>query len=172
MPSVTFKPVTEDDRALLRQWLETPHAREWWGDADEELALIYDGKGEHESFIACIDSEAIAYIQAWWPSRHPDLPWQHTMTPTTKGIDITIGKPENLDKGLGSLIVKQFAAKLFAEGATRLIIDPDITNKRAIAAYMKAGFTPYDRFETGDGTDLLMELLQEDFDYGSGYAQS
>lgn len=172
MPSITFKAVTEDDRALLRVWLETPHAREWWGEAEEELALIYDGSGEHEPFIASVDGEAVAYVQSWWPSPHPDLPWQHGMTPTTRGIDITIGRPENLGKGLGSLIVKHFAARLFAEGATRLIIDPDIRNERAIAAYIKAGFTPYDRFETEDGTDLLMELLPEDFDYGSGYARS
>jgi hypothetical protein len=37
---------------------------------------------------------------------------------------------------------------------------------------MKAGFTPYDTFKTGDGTDLLMELLPEDLDYGSGYARN
>ena len=92
MPSITFRTVTEENRAMLRQWLEAPHARKWWGDTYEELSFIYDGKGE--------------------------------------------------------------------------------TNERAIAAYMKAGFTPYDRFETGDGMDLLMELLPEDFDCGSGYAQS
>jgi aminoglycoside 6'-N-acetyltransferase len=172
VPSVSFKAVTEEDRAMLGQWLETPHAREWWGDVDEELALIYDAKGEHEPFIACVNGEPIAYIQSWWPSRHPDLPWQHGMMSTTRGIDITIGSPENLGKGLGSLIVKHFAARLFAEGATRIIIDPDIANERAIAAYMKAGFTPYDTFKTGDGTDLLMELLPEDLDYGSGYARS
>lgn len=171
MPRVSFIAVTEDHRALLHQWLETPHARQWWGDAEEELALIYDGKGEHEPFLACIDGEPVAYIQSWWPSRHPDLPWQHGMTPTTRGIDITIGEPRNLGKGLGSLIVRRFATRLFEQGATRLIIDPDITNARAIAAYMKAGFTPYDVFQSEDGSDLLMELLAEDFDYGSGYAQ-
>jgi aminoglycoside 6'-N-acetyltransferase len=172
VPSITFKAVTEDDRAMLHEWLETPHAREWWGDAEEELALIYDSKGEHEPFIACVNGEAAAYVQSWRPSQHPDLPWQHDMTPTTRGIDITIGRPENLGKGLGSLIVKHFAARLFAEGATRLIIDPDIRNERAVAAYIKAGFTPYERFEAEDGTDLLMELLPEDFDYGSGYART
>ena len=157
---------------MLRQWLKTPHAREWWGNPDEELALIYDGKDEHEPFIACVNGEPVAYIQSWWPSQHPDLPWQHSMPPTTRGIDIMIGSPENLGKGLGSLIVKHFAAKLFMEGATRIVIDPDITNERAIAAYIKAGFTPYDVFETEDGTDLLMELIPEDFDYGSGHART
>jgi aminoglycoside 6'-N-acetyltransferase len=166
--AVTFIPLAESHRDMLQCWLSTPHARDWWGDPIEELRLIYAIEdGEHDPYIACINGEPIAYIQAWWPTKHPDYPWQHKMTPTTRGIDITIGDEAHLGKGYGPLIVKHFAAKLFAEGATRLIIDPDKANTRAVQAYLKAGFTPYGEYEG----DLLMELLPEDFDYGSGYAQ-
>lgn len=150
---------------MLREWLSAPHAQEWWGTPEEELDLIYDGKGEHEPLIACIHGEPVAYIQAWWPSQHTSLPWQNGMSMTTRGIDITIGRAEDLGKGLGSLIVKQFSAKLFSEGASRLVIDPDCRNERAIAAYLKAGFTPFDTYETEDGADLLMELLPNDMSY-------
>lgn len=153
---------------MVLRWLATPHVQEWWGDVQSEIDLIYDDKGEHEPFIACVNDTPIAYIQAWWPTQHPDLPWQDGMTPTTRGIDVTIGEVENLGQGFGSLIIKHFAAKLFNEGATRLIIDPDKTNTRAVQAYQKAGFTAYDEYEG----DLLMELLPEDFDYGAGYAQT
>jgi aminoglycoside 6'-N-acetyltransferase len=167
--AVTFLPLHEGHRELLLRWLSTPHAQVWWGEPKEELRLIYAVEdGEHEPFIACVNGEPIAYVQAWWPTKHGDIPWQKDLEQTTRGIDITIGEECNLGKGLGSLILKHFAAKLFSEGATRLIIDPDATNKRAIAAYMKAGFTPYDE---ADG-DLLMELLPEDFDYGASYAQN
>jgi aminoglycoside 6'-N-acetyltransferase len=170
--AITFMPVTDAHRPLLLRWLSSPHAQEWWGNPQEELELIYDGKVEHQPFLACINDEPIAYIQAWWPSKHPDLPWQHAMTPTTRGIDITIGDEKNLGKGYGSHFIKHFAAKLFAEGATRLIIDPDISNDRAVSAYMKAGFTPYETYATSDGTDLLMEMFPEDLDYGHGHAQT
>jgi aminoglycoside 6'-N-acetyltransferase len=168
---VTFIPVTEVHRPLLRSWLSQPHTQEWWGDVDEEIELIYDDKGEHDPFIACVNDEPIAYIQVWRPSKHPDLPWQHKMTSTTRGIDITIGDDRNLGRGFGSMIVKAFAAKLFSEGATRLIIDPDISNERAAAAYIKAGFTPYDTYVNEAGTDLLMEMFAEDFEYGASNAQ-
>ncbi len=167
MPLVEFISVDETHRALLRQWFSQSHAQEWWGDAEEELALIYDGNGEHEPFIACVKGEAIAYIQGWWPSQHPDLPWQCNMTRTTRGIDITIGDEANLGKGYGPLIIRHFAAKLFSQGATRLIIDPDKTNLRAVKAYLKAGFIPFGEHQN----DLLMELLPEDFDYGVHAAQ-
>jgi aminoglycoside 6'-N-acetyltransferase len=168
LPPVTFIPVTEDHRALLNTWVQQPHWREWWGEPEEELRLIYAVEdGEHLPFIACINDEPTAYIQCWWPAKHPDVSWVRDMAMTERGIDISIGDAAHLGKGLGSFIIKHFAAKLFSEGATRLVIDPDKRNERAIAAYLKAGFTPYDEV---DG-DLLMELLPEDFDYGAGYAQ-
>jgi aminoglycoside 6'-N-acetyltransferase len=167
--TVSFIPVTEEHRALLSGWLQQPHWREWWGEPDEELRLIYAVEdGEHLPFMACINGEPIAYVQCWWPAKHPDVPWVHDMAMTKRGIDISIGDQSNLGKGFGTLILKHFAAKLFAEGATRLVIDPDRRNSRAIAAYMKAGFTPFAEHES----DLLMELLPEDFDYGAGYAQN
>ncbi len=168
MPTVRFIPLEESHRPLLLTWLSTPHAQEWWGNPEEELALLFDDKGAHEPFIAEVASEPIAYIQSWMPSQHPGLPWQHQMTPTTRGIDITIGDAKNLGIGLGSLIVKHFAARLFSEGATRLIIDPDMRNERAVKSCMKVGFTPFDTYES----DLLMELLPADFDYGSVATES
>jgi aminoglycoside 6'-N-acetyltransferase len=167
--AVSFEPLREDHREMLRSWLSAPHAQAWWGEPQEELRLIYAIEdGEHEPYIAYVNDAPVAYIQAWWPTKHPDYPWQHGMPPTTRGIDITIGETENLGKGYGPLIIKHFSAKLFGEGATRLIIDPDKTNAHAISAYLKAGFTPYDEYEG----DLLMQLLPEDFDYGSGYEQN
>lgn len=155
-------PVDECHRTLLHGWLNQPHAQEWWGEPHEELRLIYAIEdGEHEPFIAMINYEPIAYIQCWWPSKHPDLPWQYGMTSTTRGIDITIGDEDNLGKGYGPLIIKHFAAKLFAKGTTRLVIDPRKTNMRAVRAYMKAGFVPYDEY----GSDLLMELRPEDLEW-------
>ena len=156
---ITFLPVTESHRDLLQSWLVQHHWREWWGEPEEELAMIYAvDQGEHFPFIACVNDEPVAYVQCWWPAQHPDVPWVKEMTMTERGIDISIGDAAHLGKGLGTMIVKAFAQKLFAEGATRLVIDPDKNNARAIAAYIKAGFTPY---AEADG-DLLMELLPED----------
>lgn len=155
MPSsISFLPVTEAHRTLLRAWLDAPHVREWWGEAEKEIALIYDGKREHEPYLACLDGEPVAYIQAWWPIQHPHLDWLHGMSASTRGVDLFIGAAQHVGRGFGSAIVAAFADKLFAEGATRLIIDPHHRNARAIAAYTKAGFK---RFDTHD-EDVLMEL--------------
>lgn len=89
-------------------------------------------------------------------------PWLADQTPGTLGIDITIGKPNMLGKGLGSLAVRWFCKKLFAEGAPRLIIDPDTANLRAVRAYEKAGFVRFGTHARDDGTTLLMEMFPPD----------
>jgi RimJ/RimL family protein N-acetyltransferase len=155
---ITFEPVTEEHRSLLQGWLLQPHWCEWWGEPAEELAMIYAvDQGEHLPFIACVNGEPIAYIQCWWPAQHPEVPWVQNMSKTERGIDISIGDAFNLGKGFGTMILKAFATKLFAEGATRLVIDPNKYNKPAVAAYSKAGFTVFE--EVND--HLLMQLLPD-----------
>ena len=169
MSAVSFIPVTEECRPLLEHWLQQPHWCEWWGEPQEELRLIYDVEsGEHEPYLGCVEDRPVAYVQAWWPSQHPDLGWQNTMTPRERGIDISIGDAADLGKGLGPLILQHFAAKLFAEGATRLVIDPDLRNARAIAAYRNAGFTPYGE---ANGS-ILLELLPDNFNHRASQAQN
>lgn len=159
---ITFSPVTERHRALLQSWLAQPHWREWWGEPEKELAMIYAvHEGEHLPFIAFVNEEPVAYIQCWWPAQHPDVLWVKDMAITERGVDISIGDASNLGKGFGTQIVKAFATKLFTEGATRLVIDPDKNNTRAIAAYTKAGFTPFAEFEG----DLLMELSADEMQW-------
>jgi aminoglycoside 6'-N-acetyltransferase len=157
--AVTFIPVTEEHRPLLQSWVVQPHWQEWWGEPEEELRMIYAIEdGEHQPYLACINDEPVAYIQAWWPSKHPDIHWVRDMKMSERGVDISIGDARQLGQGLGTLVVKAFAAKLFAEGATRLVIDPDKRNTRAIACYSKAGFTAFAEHEG----DWLMELLPEE----------
>jgi aminoglycoside 6'-N-acetyltransferase len=52
-----------------------------------------------------------------------------------------IGEPELWDRGLGSGALSMLVAYLYSEaGAHSIVIDPRLTNGRAIRAYEKAGF--------------------------------
>jgi hypothetical protein len=36
----TFRPMTIQDFAMARRWLETPEVRRWWRDPDGEVSLL------------------------------------------------------------------------------------------------------------------------------------
>ncbi|MBV6658566.1 MAG: GNAT family N-acetyltransferase [Devosiaceae bacterium] len=167
MRMIRFAPISEADTPLLRQWLSTPASREWWGEPEHEIGLIFGGEasGESRGFIASApDMGPFAYIQCWATDKVPDEaaqkePWVRQQAAGTLGVDITIGNPTLLGKGLGSRTVRAFCDMLFAEGAPRLIIDPDERNVRAVRAYEKAGFRRFDTYtDPDDGSvTVLME---------------
>lgn len=156
-PTYGFRAVTEADLPLLAGWLAEPHVREWWGDPDESLAELREVMENvaMEALIVELDGKPIAYLQSYDPHLEDDHPYADQPFGTL-GLDITIGVPELLGLGHGSAIIAQFAEQLFDEGAPRLIIDPNPTNARAIRAYEKAGFVPFDTRTSIYGPALMM----------------
>jgi aminoglycoside 6'-N-acetyltransferase len=161
-----FEPVTENDKPMLRNWLSTPDAQAWWGDPDHEIELIYDGEvtGESSGYIVHGEDGPFAYIQSWPSDKQPseaikDEPWVAEQPAGTLGVDITIGRPDLLGKGLGSDAGAAFCVMLFARGAAPHH-RPDASNLRAVRAYEKAGFARFDQYTNKDGSiTLLMEMF-------------
>lgn len=167
-PEIAFRPVDPADYALLAGWLAHDHVRAWWGEPEEELALIrqsVEGEDATRGFVAIVDGEPVGYLQCWRPGDYQlpewldEAPWLADVPIDTLGIDIFIGEAGRAGRGLGTLLVKAFARKLFEEGVPRLIIDPDAANVRAVRAYARAGFRPYGRHDGEDGSTLLMEMF-------------
>ena len=126
---------------MLAAWLAEPHVTEWWDDPEVELAAIREhiDSVSVEPLMIEVDRHPIGYMQTYDPHLEDGHPYQDQPFGTL-GIDISIGDPDLIGIGHGSAIVRQFVGELFAEGAPRVIIDPDPTNRRAIRAYEKAGF--------------------------------
>jgi len=154
-----FRSVTKRDLPLLRRWLEAPHLAEWWGDPDDALAEIAQAMEsvETEPLIVELDGRPIAYAQVYDPHMEDGHPYQDQPFGTL-GLDISIGDAGLLSKGHGSAIIAALGHQLFAEGAPRLVIDPDPSNLRAIRAYEKAGFRHFDTRTTIYGPAHMMAL--------------
>ena len=57
------------------------------------------------------------------------------------GVDLFIGEPDLWDRGIGAQALGMLVRHLFsALGAVRVVIDPLVTNERAIRCYEKSGF--------------------------------
>jgi aminoglycoside 6'-N-acetyltransferase len=141
-----------EDYALLTRWQNTPHVKRWW---DPELpptteALIREkyARRTDPSFptAACfvvLDERPVGYVQYYrWASwgddaRAMDIEFdEHTY-----GIDIFLGDPDLLGRGIGKGAVALMCKYLFDSlGATRVTLLTAVDNERAQRTYEAAGF--------------------------------
>jgi aminoglycoside 6'-N-acetyltransferase len=153
----TFRPAGAHDLPLLQQWLRTSEVVRWWGDPQEQAALLRDDLNEPRMVmrIVSLAGRPFAYAQDYdvhvWPQPHfASLP------PGARSIDSFIGEPDMIGKGHGSGFLRLLAQRLRADGAPVVAIDPAVENLRARRAYERAGFRGESLVETGEGPAVLM----------------
>ncbi|MGY4475241.1 GNAT family N-acetyltransferase [Bradyrhizobium sp. USDA 3364] len=151
-----FRPMTAADLPQIKRWLALPHVCQWWGDPAEQYVLVSGDLDEPamDQFIVATEQSDLGYIQCYdltaWNSgfgRQPE---------GTRGIDLFIGEPDMIARGHGSALIRAFVEERLAQGAPRIVTDPDPANARAVRAYAKAGFQDAGMVDTPDGPALLM----------------
>jgi RimJ/RimL family protein N-acetyltransferase len=165
--TIRFRPMTVDDLPLLRQWLHQPHVAEWWGEPEAELGYVRDmieGRDTTRPFIFSVDETPVGYIQYWFIGDHQnttwiaDHPWLTELPADAVGVDLSIGEPHRLGKGIGSGVLRAFTTYLLGEGYRTIIIDPDPANVRAVRAYEKAGYRAIPALVGRSGDALIMQF--------------
>ena len=156
-PEYAFRSMSSADFPLIRRWLAAPEVVRWWGDPQEQAALLREDMDEPRMVmrIVALAGRPFAYAQDYdvhaWPQPHfADLP------AGTRAIDSFIGAPDMIGQGHGSSYLRLLAQRLRADGAPVVAIDPDVENLRARRAYAKAGFRGETVVETGAGPAVLM----------------
>lgn len=155
-PDYRFRPMTPGDLPLIKRWLALPHVRQWWGDPEEQYALVSGDLDEPamDQHIVSTAGNSFAYLQCY------DLTaWNSGFGPQpegTRGIDLFIGEPDMIERGHGQAFIRAFVDARLQQGAPRIVTDPDPANSRAVRAYEKAGFEKDRMVDTPDGPALLM----------------
>ena len=149
--------MTAQDLPTVLRWLRAPHVSEWWGDPDQQFALVSEDLSHPamEQFIVTANDRPFAYLQCYDPTAWPDNGFGD-LPAGTRGIDQFIGEPDMIGRGHGSAMIKSFVNKLLQARTPRVVTDPDPENNRAIRAYEKAGFEKSRLVDTPDGRALLM----------------
>jgi aminoglycoside 6'-N-acetyltransferase len=152
-----FRRATVPDLPMIGQWLKTPEVVRWWGDPDEQYALIEGDLADPAMrlWIVSLDDRPFAYIQDydprdWGVAELADLP------PGARGIDQFIGEPEMIGRGHGSAFIRAHVDRLLADDAPLIFTDPDPENRRAVRAYEKAGFEQIGVRDLANGPAALM----------------
>ena len=159
---IAFRRMTAADFPSVRRWLAKPHVAQWWGDPDEQFALVsgdFLSKDlDHPSmdqFIVELNQYPFAYLQCYDPTGWPNHGFG-TLPSGARGIDQFTGEEDMIDRGHGSALIRAFVDDLLQAGVPKVLTDPSPANTRAIRAYEKAGFRRARPVSTPDGDALLM----------------
>lgn len=161
--------------ALISRWRAEPHVHEWWDPDDpsptvEQAAEQYGARARGEDpttpCIVELDDRPIGYLQFYrwgsWPDADDELDIQ--AGPDTFGIDLFIGEPELVGKGIGTRVVDLICGHLETElGASWVALTTEVTNERAQRAYEKAGFSKVRQVldtDTRNGQRVLCWLME------------
>lgn len=164
---IIFKPLTISDLDLLCRWSEKPHVLEWWNDqlAPEQIKEKYRMRIDDDvicPYIAYMNNKPIAFIQYYWASKVGEVWWPNEDA-NTVGLDQFIGEENYINKGFGTLMMKEFIQFLFQNPLIKKIItEADPNNLRAKRCYEKAGFHEMGIIDTPDGKSILMAILKKD----------
>lgn len=134
-----FRPAMMEDLALLRNWQQRPHVREWWDDGEPFDQEELEDPRVARWIVTTNGGKPFAYMQDYtvhgWDNHHFDY-----LPVGARGIDQYIGEPEMTGCGHGSALILQRMQALFEANVPVIATDPSPENKRAIAVYTKLGF--------------------------------
>jgi len=146
---IAFRRLTEDDLPLMHRWLNTPHVMRWWNSGGQTMAEVQEkylpcitGAAPTEPYLILCGGTPIGYIQTYRINHWPDYARHIGVDDDTAGVDLFIGEPEYIGRGLGPAAIRTFLCEVvfgsFDAGAC--VIGPSVENQGAIRAYTKAGF--------------------------------
>jgi aminoglycoside 6'-N-acetyltransferase len=140
----------DEDHALMAKWLSDERVLEFYEGRDrphdiEAICQKYDlralGEGRVVLCILIYEGQPIGYIQFYPVSEHEAPEYGIQSIEGIYGVDLFIGEPAYWNRGIGTRALSALLKYLFNEaGALWVVIDPQVTNYRAIRSYEKCGF--------------------------------
>lgn len=155
----TFFPVEQRHLPVIHDWFTRDHVKEfYYGEGLERTlknlglfvqGICHNGEYSFEHWIAYLQDVPFGFLM----TSRVDGP-QDPADPVEKWfeegketitLDLLIGPEEYIGKGLGPRMIREFLADKFSH-VTKVLIDPEVSNVKAIRAYEKAGFKKVEQF--------------------------
>ena len=168
MDEIEFPPLTEADVPLVAGWLSNEHVALWWRDpveqAIEKRYAAIEGRRPTRQFLIVVGGRPAGMIQTYRVADHPE--WQELIQvgDDVAGVDLLIGEPDLVGRGLGPRVLAEFSREVvFAEPEVNAVVATvEERNRRSWRAFEKAGFR-YVRDVQEDGLPhRLMRLERVD----------
>lgn len=175
---MTFLSVEEKHHSIIQEWLHKEHVKPFfYGEGLENtlrnLALSVkgiknNGRYSFEHLVACIDGQPFGFlitseVEGPYDPKDPYNKW-YEEGKTTITLDLLIGEEAFLGKGLAPRMIQEFLLDKFSH-VSKVLIDPEEGNQKAIHVYEKAGFKKIEIFpQTHDDPQpcWMMHLMMEE----------
>lgn len=159
----SFGPVRPSHRSLVRKWLLSPQASQWfYGEGLQNtfrhLELFFAENSSSHYWLAFEDERPFAFFITSEVEK-PSDPLASWCSEEGRAItlDMLIGEEDYLGKGYSVRLIQEFLNAEFPD-ADQVLIDPEATNARAIHVYKKAGFVPLGEFVPSHSPNLHLMM--------------
>jgi aminoglycoside 6'-N-acetyltransferase len=143
---IAFRPLEDADLPQVETWLRAEHVAEWWRDpleiAVEKRRAALEGRREVEHYVILEHGQQVGMIQTYRVGDHPEWGELVGAEPEAAGVDLFVGEPAAVGRGLGPLILQEFVRTVvFARPeTTAAVATVEEANRRSWRAFEKAGF--------------------------------
>ena len=137
----------QTDLPLLERWLRSSHVVRWWGAPDPHVTALPQRPRDTHAVITA-GGRPVGYL--CWQRPSPSECEAVGLTDLPEDlvdVDILIGEPELLGRGIGPRALALLLARLHGEGVGFAGLGTSASNRVAIRAFEKAGFRLFRDFE-------------------------
>ncbi|TVX94721.1 GNAT family N-acetyltransferase [Paenibacillus agilis] len=146
---LSIRELDHSDVDLLVKWLSDPAVLMYYEGRDrphnKEMVIesfFGDQESEEKRCIIQYESKDIGYIQ-FYPIGEEEIQryGYESYQGRIYGMDQFIGETDYWNRGIGTQLIRATVAYLIEhKGATKIVMDPQARNERALKVYEKAGF--------------------------------
>jgi aminoglycoside 6'-N-acetyltransferase len=156
---ITLRTAELSDLAILRHWDEQPHNID--ADPHDDWNWEVELQREppwREQLIAELDGRPIGFLQIIDPLEEETHYWG-AVEPNLRAIDIWMGEAKDIGKGYGTVMMQQAIARCFQNPEVKaILIDPLVSNTKAIRFYERLGFQQIERRMFGEDDCYVYRL--------------
>ncbi|MBO3696900.1 GNAT family N-acetyltransferase [Roseivirga sp. E12] len=158
-PDITLRIATIEDLETLLYWDKQQHVID--ADPDDDWDWTNELKqfpSWREQLMAQLEGRPLGFIQIIDPYLEETHYWGD-VPKNLRAIDIWIGEADDLGKGYGTEMMRQAIERCFAAPeVTAILIDPLVTNVKAIRFYERMGYEFVEERLFGDGLCAIYRL--------------
>ncbi|WP_100400985.1 GNAT family N-acetyltransferase [Bacillus sp. FJAT-44742] len=159
---ITFRPFEiKEDLVRLHEWMHKDHVIPFW-----QLNVPFSRLKRHMEkavanehqllWIGCLDDVPLSYWETY-EVKEDVIGKYYRYHSQDRGIHLLIGPEFYIGRGLAEPFVKAMVDFEFTKRkATKIVAEPDITNKKMIHVFQKCGFQPIKPITLPEKRALLM----------------